>query len=246
MSAPAFALLHGGGQGSWVWDQVIAALTASGARAVALDVPGCGTRRARATIALGVEEVADELLADMDSAGLRGAVLVGHSQAGTLLPVLVRRQSGQIGRLVYVSCCAPLPDQSVLDMMGHGRRGENPDEVGWPFDPDLHGKDEQRLAMFCNDMTDRQARAFLPCLDRDAWPMPVTLAVHWNYDHLAGVPSAYVVCDRDAILPPAWQERFAHRLHAQRILHIDAGHQVMNTRPGQLAALLMAAGVQAA
>ena len=240
MSPPAFALLHGGGQGSWVWDRVIAALTASGARAIALDIPGCGTRRARETIALSVEEVADELLADIDSAGLSGAVLVGHSQAGTMLPVLFERQSGQIGKLIYVACCAPLPGQSVLDMMGYGRRGENSDEVGWPFDSQWLGKDEQRRAMFCNDMAGEQARWFLSCLDRDQWPMPVTLAVHWRYDRLAGAPSAYIVCDRDEILPPAWQERFARRLHAQRILRIDAGHQVMISRPEQLAALLLA------
>ena len=42
-----FAFLHGGGQGSWVWDETIAALhRQSGGvhRAMALDAPGCGVK----------------------------------------------------------------------------------------------------------------------------------------------------------------------------------------------------------
>jgi hypothetical protein len=53
VSAPVdYALLHGGGQGSWVWDETIAALGVQGGgtfgRALALDAPGCGAKRGRA------------------------------------------------------------------------------------------------------------------------------------------------------------------------------------------------------
>ena len=41
-------------------------------------------------------------------------------------------------------------------------------------------------------------------------------------------------------LPVAWQEIFAERLHADRVVRIDAGHQAMNTRPHELAAILLA------
>ncbi|HMO67599.1 MAG TPA: hypothetical protein PKD92_03940 [Novosphingobium sp.] len=41
-------------------------------------------------------------------------------------------------------------------------------------------------------------------------------------------------------LPVAWQEAFAARLHADRILRLDAGHQAMTTRPRELAAILLA------
>ncbi|MNC99561.1 hypothetical protein D3C83_178940 [compost metagenome] len=35
-----------------------------------------------------------------------------------------------------------------------------------------------------------------------------------------------------------WQETFADRFHAQRIIRVDAGHQVQNTRPHALAEIL--------
>lgn len=240
MSRPAFALLHGGGQGSWVWDATARALEARGARVLALDVPGCGAKRGRETIAINVEELADELLADAGAAGLTDAILVGHSQAGTMLPVLWRRQAGQFRRLVYLACCAPLDGQSVLEMMGRGLHGAHRDEVGWPRDPESCGKDEMRRLTFCNDMDDAQAERLLALLDRDSWPMGVTLAAHWRYDHLAGAPSSYILCTQDEILPPEWQRRFAQRLHCGRVVEIDAGHQAMNTQPERLAELLLA------
>ena len=38
---------------------------------------------------------------------------------------------------------------------------------------------------------------------------------------------------------PLWQERFAARVHANSTPRIDAGHQVMNTRPQALAEILL-------
>jgi pimeloyl-ACP methyl ester carboxylesterase len=240
---PSFALLHGGGHGSWVWDETVAALKALGAHAIALDVPGCGLKRDRETIELGVDDVADELLADIASRGFSDVVLVGHSQAGTLLPVLWRRRPTQFRKLIYLSCCAPLPGQSVIDMMGRGLHGENPEEVGWPLDPDTYGSDAQRPLMFCNDMEAGYAKNFLACLDKDQWPIGVTHATHWDYEGLNSASSTYILCEQDGILPPSWQLCFAGRLHCDHIVRIGAGHQAMNTQPDALAAILLAEAI---
>ena len=236
---PAFALLHGGGQGGWVWDDTAAVLRESGASVLALDIPGCGSKRTRDTIELGVEDVADELIADIRSAGLKNVTLVGHSQAGTMLPVLVERAPELFRRLIYLSCSAPLPGHSVIDQMGRGVHGADPDEVGWPLDPDTYGREVQYPLMFCNDMDDAQTAAFMARPLDENWPMAVTFAVHWHYDHLANWSSTYIVCERDGILPVEWQRRFAERLHCQRIVSIDAGHQAMMTQPKVLAELLL-------
>lgn len=235
-----FALLHGGGQGGWVWDAVVPLLEAAGARVLALDVPGCGAKRGRETLEMTVEAVADELLSDIAAAGIAGATLVGHSQAGTLMPVMWRRSAGEIGKLCYLSTCAPLPGQSVVDMMGDGARGEHIDQVGWPLDPKTHDRLLIRRIAFCNDMDEPTADAFMTRPIEDEWPPLVTYAAHWDYHGLAAAPSVYILCERDNILPPEWQHRFAERLHCDRIVAIDAGHQVMTTQPDKLAALLLA------
>jgi pimeloyl-ACP methyl ester carboxylesterase len=92
--------------------------------------------------------------------------------------------------------------------------------------------------MFCNDMNDDESAAFLAKLGRDMWPAQTMRASDWRYDHLGDIPSTYVVCLRDGILPVPWQETFAARLKVQRQVRIDAGHQVMNTRPHALAEAL--------
>jgi pimeloyl-ACP methyl ester carboxylesterase len=242
MSGCDYAFLHGGGQGGWVWDETIEALglQTGGAfgRALRLDVPGCGAKRGRATEAIGVDDIAAELLGDIEAAGLRDVVLVGHSQAGSILPKMVQARPDLFRRLVYVSCSSPLPGQTAIEMIGAGVHGQDPDEVGWPVDPRTHSMEARYLLMFCNDMSRLETAAFMGKLGHDAWPMQSYAHTDWSYDHLGAVPASFVVCLRDGILPVAWQETFAERFRCQRLVRIDAGHQVMTTRPHALAEVL--------
>lgn len=238
-----FVFVHGGGQGSWVWDETIAAIKLQSdgtAECLALDVPGCGTKRGRDTSGVEFHDIVHELIADIEAAGLSDVVLVGHSQAGCVLPRMAELRPGLFRRLVYVTCSSPLAGQTVQEMIGEGVHGQDPDKVGWPLDPATHSMEERLRACFCNDMTPAETVAFMQKLGADMWPASSYAARYWHYDHLADVPTSYVLCERDAILPAAWQERFAERYHAARIARIDAGHQVMNTQPEALAEVLLA------
>ena len=145
-----------------------------------------------------------------------------------------------IARLVYVTCSAPLPGVSFRGQMGEGLQGANPDEVGWPVLPATHSADECYRLMFCNDMSHVEATAFLAKMGGDVWPMdPLTCTDH-GYDHLAAAPSTYIVCVQDAGLPPEWQRRFAKRLHCERVVELEAGHQAMVTKPERLVEMLLA------
>lgn len=237
---PVFALLHGGGQGSWAWEQIAAALQERGATVLLLDVPGCGAKRDRDIGTLTVDDIAAELIGDIRSAGFSEVLLVGHSLAGAVLPRMAEQAPELFRRLVYLSCSAPKPGQTFLAMLGTGVHGENEDEVGWPVDPRTHSRAQRDRVMLCNDMDSAQADAFLTRLGQDDWPMDAVTRDDWRYDHLADMPSTYIVCEQDQILPPQWQERFAERLHVDRLVRIDAGHQAMNTRPAELADLLLA------
>jgi pimeloyl-ACP methyl ester carboxylesterase len=237
-----FVFLHGGGQGAWVWDELIAAIgrqSDGGARCLALDAPGCGAKRGVDTSEYEFEDITRELIDDIENEGLSGVVLVGHAQAGMTLPQMVELAPPLlISRLVYVTCSAPLAGLTTLDQMGHGPRGSNVDEVGYPFTSDGSMEERYRV-MFCNDMDEAEADTFLAKLGKDGWPASAYSYSDWRYDHLREVQSSYVAALRDQTLPVEWQERFADRLHARRISRIDAGHQVMNTRPEALAEILL-------
>jgi pimeloyl-ACP methyl ester carboxylesterase len=246
-AGPNFAFLHGGGQGGWVWRETQSALRAQSAGALrpmlTLDAPGCGAKRGRATDALGVDDIVAELVQEVVSAGLRDVVLVGHSQAGCILPRMARARPDLFRRLVYLTCSSPLAGQTVIEMIGSGLQGETPDAVGWPVDPATHGLEARYDAMFCNDMAPAQAAAFLAGLGGDAWPASSYTHTDWTCGD-AGVPASYVVCLRDRALPVPWQLVFAGRFGARRLVRLDAGHQAMNTRPHALAEILLCEAVR--
>lgn len=238
-----FAFLHGGGQGSWVWSETIAALhrqTDGGfGRAMALDAPGCGVKRGRRTEGLTLDDVASELIEDIQAAGMSEVVLVGHSQAGQAMSLMVGRRPDLFRRLIHVSCSIPLPGQTVTQMLGTSRQGAVEDEVGWPFDPATDRISDRYSMMFCNDMDPMQAASFLEKLGSDTWPLQTYGFSDWRHEPHAAVPASFVICLQDNILPARWQEIFADRFKAERRIRIDAGHQVMNTRPHALAEILL-------
>jgi pimeloyl-ACP methyl ester carboxylesterase len=237
-----YVFMHGGGQGGWVWDDAIEALKCqtggTPGRTLALDAPGCGAKRNRQTENLKITDIARELVADIKEAGLKDVILIGHSQAGQVLPLMAAIRPGLFKRLVYVSCIAQPSGQTIPAMFGNGVRGSNKDEIGWPADPETTSSEERFKLMFCNDMAPVAATAFLAKLGFDAWPPQAYTESEWRYDHLGAIPSTYVICLQDLALPASWQESFAQRFRVSREVRIDAGHQVMNTRPHALAEIL--------
>lgn len=241
--AAHFAFLHGGGQGSWVWDETIAAMKqqAGGAnRYLALDVPGCGAKRGRDTADIGFDDIIAELVADIKAAGLSDVVLVGHSQAGTVLPRLARAAPGLIRRLVHVSTIAPDPGADVIEMSARRMTADRSDAVNRSFfDEDMPAAERYGLK-FCNDMAPDQAASFLARLGQDNWPRSSYEVRDWTYGAAGGPQVSYVLCLRDAVLTLPWQEKFAGRLGATSLARIDGGHQAMNSRPHALAEILLA------
>lgn len=246
---PNLAFLHGGGQGSWAWRETIDAIVAQDGqhfrKIVALDVPGCGEKRERDTECLTPADVASELIADLGTEGMSDIVLVGHSLAGNLLPAMAQLRPDMFRRLVYLSCSIPLPGQTVLEMMGNGVHGSNPDEVGWPVDPGAVAMRDRYSAMYFEDMKQEQIDEFLANLDLDNWPYSFFSNTKFDFDMLK-VPSIYVLCRNDRILPASWQEEFARRFKVARVVHLDAGHQAMMTRPHGFAEILRLEPVGAA
>ena len=242
-----FAFMHGGGQGGWVWDETIAALalqSGGAARCLALDAPGCGAKRGRDTSAISFDEILSEMVSDVEAAGMDDVVLVGHSQAGTVLPGMAALRPDLFAKLIYVSCIAPDPGLTVIEMSGQRLHGAGETPAGRALnDPDMP-PDERNRVMFCNDMEREQADSFLAKLGQDGWPRSSYAQADWRYDHLSALASSYVLCLADAILPPEWQARFAETLHCTGVTRIDAGHQVMNTRPHALAEVLLAESVR--
>lgn len=201
-------------------------------------MPGCGSKRGRATDELAFSDIVDELIGDLEAAELSDIVPVGHSQAGTLLPAMATRRPDLLRRLIYVSCSAPLPGQMVIAMIGDGVHGTRDDQVGWPIDPNAFSHRERTRIMLCNDMDGNDADELMARLGKDQWPTCSYTETGWRDSGQDKVPVSYVVCLKDNILPVDWQHTFARRFNADRLIKLDCGHQAMNTRPHALAEIL--------
>lgn len=237
-----FAFLHGGGQGSWVWDETIEAMRAQageGHRYLALDVPGCGMKRGRKTGDIGFAAIVSELVEDVRAAGLSNVVLVGHSQAGTVLPGMAAAAPELFARTVHVSTIAPDPEANVIEMSARRMTADRSEEVNRSFFDETMPAAERFGLKFCNDMNPAFAADFLARLGQDNWPRSSYEVSGWDYATPPAAPVSYVLCLRDAVLTLPWQEKFAARLGATSLVRIDAGHQAMNSRPHGLAEILL-------
>ena len=222
-------LIHGGGFDSRCWDLVGPRLAAP---VIAIDLPGRGRRPARpdtvtfATCALAAVE-------DIDAAGFDEVVLVGHSQAGCLLPRLMGLLGERARHVVFVAALVPGDGKSALQelrpnvtemIQGHAAEGQTKMDAA------------SAKVYFGNDLDDHQ---FAWCVERLVEEVPGL--PHEPVD-LAGlrstVPRTWVRTTRDAILPPDLQLRFVERVGNCPVVDLDAGHMCMISQPAPLAEII--------
>jgi len=218
--AVTFAFVHGAWDRGGSWAAVAAELEARGHRAVAPDLP-CED------VDAGLEEYAATVRAALD--GVEDAVVVGHSLGGLTIPLVPAR------RLLFVAAYVPQPGRSLRD------RGEDAFGPGfaasvvqdeqrrshWP-DPEAAVRDLQyelphEVALAAAARLRRQARR------------PINQA--WPGEALPEVERAYVVCSRDAVVPPDFQRRLADELGVEP-LELESGHSPQLVSPRALAGLL--------
>lgn len=92
-------LVHGAWHGAWCWELLVPELERRGHRAIVVDLP-CDDRDA--TLADYADVVAEAMNACSDG----DTVVVGHSLAGHVLPLVAARRP--VSRLVFL--CAMVPD----------------------------------------------------------------------------------------------------------------------------------------
>jgi len=231
-----FIFQHGGMVGGYIWDELVEAMEARqpGNRYLKLDVPGCGTKRSLDPHDYTFEGAIDSLLADIDASGMSDAVLVGHSQGGTVLPRLAEARLGLFRKLVYIACLAPDPGKSVTASAKEDEAARDPDA------PPMTIMD-RLINLYCNDMDVQTTKAFLARLGGgDVWPPASQEETDWRYDHLEAIPSTYVFCEQDMLLSPERQEASIANLHVGKVVRIGCGHQPMISRPEELADILLA------
>jgi pimeloyl-ACP methyl ester carboxylesterase len=205
-----YVLIHGAGDVGWYWHLVEAELRERGHDTVAPDLP-CDDDSA------GLSEYADTVV---DAIGDRTDLVVVAQSAGAFTaPLVCERVAVEL--LVLVAGLIPVP-------------GETPDDwwknTGYEPEPGEWSGDE--VATFYHDVPeDLTAEALERGRDqsdtpgREPWPLRA-----WPE-----VPTRFVLCRRDRLLPAAFLRRVVQERLGITPDEIDAGHCVALSRPKQLA-----------
>jgi pimeloyl-ACP methyl ester carboxylesterase len=249
-SAP-FVFVHGGAHGAWCWEPLLPFVDGD---ALAVDLPPKSVRGGPGRLeslpelrTLTVDDFADSVLQDVDAAGIDRFVLVGHSMGGLTISEVARRVPGRVEHLVYVSCMVPPEGGSAIEALP----GDLQDMTRQAVEDARHGGanpigglDEQTTrSMFCNDMDEEQARFVL---DRAGTEAAVVLAEPVTRTGIPpGLPKTFVKLLQDQSLPPDHQDVLVQNLRDSPggdvdVVTIDSGHDVMISRPRELADVLNA------
>lgn len=222
----SFVLVHGAAHGAWCWERLLPHLVSSPQvdAVVALDLVGHGARlEAKPQEAITRADYVEDVVRAIEERDLRDVILVGHSLAGITVPEAAGQLGSRLRRLVLLSTAHPEPGRSVEQLMEH------------PLSPVSRGVDFQR--MFCNDLDEPATAWLLSKLGPEpAGPMREAVPA---VSLPAGLPSSYVVLERDEALPPELQRELARTAGADELVSFDAGHSAFASRPRELAELLL-------
>ena len=112
-----FVLVHGAWQGPSTWDLVTPLLESKNHRVLPATLSGLGPRRYELSQELSLEHHVNDIVGLFEYEDLGGAVLVGHSYAGSVITAAAERVGRRVKALVYVDAFVPKDGQATLQLL---------------------------------------------------------------------------------------------------------------------------------
>jgi len=236
-----FVLIHGSWHGGWAWQSVIRQLEARGRRAYAPTLPGHGPDVERAGITH--RDCVDSVIAYIRERDLRDVMLVGHSFGGSVIQKVVEHVPERIKRLIFMDAFVLNDNRCVLDTDNvpadfivllnqlAAASADNTMLVPWEIWRDH----------FIQDASEADARAIWQRLSPE--PNQVnTDILDLKRFYALETPKSYIVCRQDRALPAGtFHPRMSGRRERFKLVEMDGSHEVMFTRPAEVADSLLEA-----
>ena len=221
-----FILVHGASHGAWCWEQVLPLLAADPrvGEVIAVDLPGHGAQREVKPLAdITLDDYVAHVAGLIEDRDLEDVVIVGHSLAGLTLPPVAHRVEARLRRVIYMASANPEMGSTVSGLMDH------------PLSPVRRGVSME--TMFCNDLDDERSQWLMSQLvDEPPRLMETPVEVPRAP---SGVPSTYILLERDEALPPDFQREQARAARVDEVVSLDTGHSAFVAKPRELAELLL-------
>ncbi|QOY92366.1 alpha/beta hydrolase [Massilia sp. UMI-21] len=231
---PAIVLIHGAQNDHSVWALQSRYLAHHGHAVLALDLPGHG--RSGGPALASVEEMADWVLAVLAAAGVRHAVLAGHSMGSLIALEASRRAPDTVAGLALLGTTYPMKvsdalletarsdEQAAIDMVNiwsHSSIAHKPSCPGPGFSV-MGGARRLMQRISARNPAQLFHTDFTAC-NSYANGEVAARAVR--------CPTLFVLGRHDMMTPPRSTKLLQGAIGHAEIVHVDAGHQMMAEAP---------------
>jgi pimeloyl-ACP methyl ester carboxylesterase len=243
----AVVLLHGFPQDSTSWTGVEPVLHAAGLRTLAPDQRGYSPgARPRGRRAYTSDELADDVLALIDEAGLASAHVVGHDWGGAVGWTLAGRNPERVRSLTVLSTPHPGAMKRAWTSSTQGLKSWYMLAIQVPLGPELVIPRTLVPMLVRTGLARDRAEHYA---QRMAEPGALTAALNWyrglpfslrSPQHRSKVPTTYIWGRRDPFLGRAAAEATAAYVTSDyRFVEVDGGHWLPETHAEQVGALIV-------
>lgn len=248
---PVVTLLHGAGLDAHTWDATVLSM---GLPALAIDLPGHGDSSWRDDATYSPSNLADDVIQALEALTSRPQILVGHSLGGLASAAIAARRPDLVERIVFVDIVpaldpkvGPAELRAFYSQQDFASRDEVVDyAMSFGMGSDREGT--ARGVLFNTRVRDdgrvewkhhfaQLALAILP--EGAAEGTLVQNEQSWQNFAAITAPITLVRGDHGYIDEPALAT-FAQRLPDATIITVDAGHNVQETQPVALGAIITA------
>jgi pimeloyl-ACP methyl ester carboxylesterase len=232
-------LIHGSWHGGWAWQGVIRQLEDKGYRAYAPTLAGHGP----ATVHTGIthEDCVDSVVDFIVQHDLHEVILVGHSFGGSVISRVVGYVPERLARLIFLDAFVLEDGQSIYDNLPQylielldrlsQASPDNTTLLPWEIWRDY----------FIQDAPDEVARALWQQLSHEPNHPNVEKLDNKGF-HALDIPKSFIFCRQDMTLPPgSFHPGMSSRLGTYKLVEMDGSHEVMFTRPADVAEKLIEA-----
>lgn len=229
-----YLLIHGAFRGAWLWERLMPLLSKGGGNPIAIDLPGHGDRSADRK-AVTMSSYIDDVMNFIRAEDLHDLVLVGHSMSGIVISKVAEEMPERLRHLVYLAAAVPKDHDALIDLLTQERQGMLRPQQGKVME--FFGTVEQLRPNYFTDLEGEEQTYFL----RKLTPQPAAVFFEkMRFRRFPGVPipKTFILGLKDRSFPPELARGFAERLGVKP-LEIEAGHDLMVSRPAEVARILL-------
>jgi pimeloyl-ACP methyl ester carboxylesterase len=230
-SAKNYVLVHGAWHGGWCWRDVATSLRAAGHTVFVPTLTGLGEKVHLVSPSVNLSTHVSDVENLIRFEDLHDVILVGHSYAGHVVPLVTDRVKGRIRHVVFVDSVLPHDGKPFLGP-DIGEQRAKTAIAGYllpPMDVDWFGvpKDHPKADWVRRNLTNH--------------PLPTLMeTVRYKNGGAHGVPKTYISCTvRRVPGQPDPAEALVKDKPGWTWRTLETGHDAMITAPDELSQLLL-------